>query len=235
MMQLIKLEIKKYNLKRYIKGVIIAIICIMAFLTMSFIDNRINLPQDLDTYESVIWMTNVLTTDVFLIFSSALTAKIVIGEYKDKTILVMFSYPISRKKLMLAKLIIAVVFAMLCILIADALCIIYVVTLDSIVNVIAGSFSFSYISGAFLSFLGFTVMGGILSLLPFTVGMKKKSVPSTIVTAVVIAVLMQPVIGHNPQLIDTLIKLIIITLISLVFTVYTIMKKIDKIDNVDVA
>jgi ABC-type transport system involved in multi-copper enzyme maturation permease subunit len=234
-LKLMKLEIKKYKLKRYIMGIIIAIICIMAFLTMSFIDNRINSPQDLDTYESVIWMTNILTTDVFLIFSSALIAKIIIGEYRDKTILVMFSYPVSRKKLMFAKLIIVVVFAMSCILLSDALCILYVVTLDSIVNVIAGSFSFSYISDAFLSFLGFTVMGGILSLLPFTVGMKKKSVPSTIVTAVVIAVLMQPVIGHAPDLIDTLIKLIIITLISLALTVYTIIKNINNIDFVDVA
>ncbi|HGG0416277.1 hypothetical protein EXQ31_07625 [Clostridium botulinum] len=235
MLQLIRLEIHKYKLKRYIKGVIVAIICIMAFLTMSFIDNKIRSPQDLDTYESVIWMINVLTTDVFLIFSAALISKIIIQEYRDKTILVMFSYPISRKKLILAKLIIVVVFAMSCILISDALCILYVVTLDFIFDVVAGSFNFSYISGASLSFLGFTVMGGMLSLMPFAIGMKKKSVPSTIVTAVVISALMQPVIGNHPELKDTLIKLIIVTLITLILATYTIIKKINNIDEGDVA
>lgn len=235
MLQLIKLEIKKYKLKRYIKGVIIAILCIMAFLTMSFIDNKVNTPNDLDTYESVILMINVLSFDVFLIFSSTIIGKIVIGEYRDKTILVMFSYPINRKKIMLAKLFIVVAFAMLCVLVSNILCILYTVILDSIVDMAAGSFSFRYISAASLTFLGFTVMAGIMSLLPFIVGMKKKSVPSTVVTAVVISALAQPIIGSEPQLIDTLIKLIIITLITLIFAAYTIIKRVNNIDDVDVA
>lgn len=235
MLQLIKLEIKKYKLNKYIKGVIISIIGIMAFLTMSFIDNKINSPQDLDTYESVIWMINILTTDVFLIFSAAITAKIIIGEYRNKTISIMFLYPINRKKIMLAKLTIVVVFAMVCILIGSILCILYTVVLDSIIDVVAGNFSFSYIYNASLSFLGFTIMGGILSLMPFTVGMRKKSVPSTVITAVIIAALMQPVIGHNPQIKDTVIKLVIITIIAFLLAIYTIIKDINNIDYADIA
>ena len=235
MFQLIELEIKKYKLKKYIKGVIIAIICVMAFLTMSFIDSKINTPQDLDKYKSVIWMINVLITDVSLIFSSTIIAKIIIGEYRNKTILVMFSYPISRKKIMLSKLIIVAVFAMAVILIGNTLCILYTVILDSIVDVVAGSFSFNYISAASLSFLGFTVMGGILSLIPFYVGMRKKSAPSTVVTAVIIAALMQPVIGHDPQVKNTLIKLSIITLIAFILAAYTLIKHINNIDCADIA
>ncbi|WP_035291090.1 ABC transporter permease [Clostridium sp. KNHs214] len=235
MLQLIKLEIRKYKLKKYIKGVFIAILFIMAFLTMSYIDNKVHSPNDLDTYQSVIWMINVLSFDVFLIFSSTIMGKIIIGEYKDKTILVMFCYPIDRKKIMLSKLFIVGVFGMSCVLISNTLCILYTVILDSIVDVVAGSFSFSYISSASLIFLAFAVMTGIMSLLPFTVGMKKKSVPSTVVTAVVIAALAQPIIGSEPQLIDTLIKLIIITLITLTLSAYTIIKKINTIDDVDVA
>ncbi|WP_061994645.1 ABC transporter permease [Clostridium sp. ATCC 25772] len=235
MLQLIKLEVKKYKLKRYIKGVIIAILCIMAFLTISFIDTISDPKQNMDTYKSVIWMINVLVTSTFLIYSSSLMAKIVIGEYRDKTILVMFSYPISRRKIILAKLFIVVVFAMSCILIGDILCIIYVAILDSIVDVVAGSFSLNYIFSAYLSFLGFTVMGGILSLVPFTVGMKKKSVPSTIVTAVLIVCLMQPVIGRDPELKSTIIKLVIITLFSISTSIYTLKKQITNVDNLDVA
>ena len=236
MIQLIKLEIKKYKLKRYIKGVFIAIVCIMAFLTMSFIDNKTNTPNDLDTWKSVILMTNILSTYVFLIFSSALMAKIIIGEYRDKTILVMFSYPVSRKKLMTAKLIIVVIFAMACILISDVLCILYVVILESFVNVVAGNFNFSYIFNEYLIFLGFIAAGGILSLVPFTIGMMKKSVPSTVITAAVLVALMQLVIGGKyATLEDTVIKLIIATLISLGLTAYTLIKKISNIDDADVA
>lgn len=235
MLQLIKLEIKKYKLNKYIKGVIISIIGIMAFLTMSFIDTKINTPNDLDKYKSVIWMINVLSTDVALIFASTITGKIAIGEYRNKTILVMFSYPINRKKLMLSKLIIVFVFSMVCVFISDLICILYAVGLDSIFNVIGGSFNFNYLIDSSLSILGFTVMAGILSLAPFAIGMKKKSVPSAVVTAVIIAALMQPVIGHDPQVRETLIKLVIITLITFALTTYTLVKDINNIDYANIA
>lgn len=231
MLQLIKLEIKKYKLKKYVKGVFAAVFCIMAFLTMSFMDNRARTPNDLDTWESVVLMTNILSVYVFLIFSSALTAKIIIGEYKDRTILVMFSYPVDRKKLMTAKLIIVVVFAIVCIFISDILCISYAVILDSIIDVVAGNFSFSYISSAYLIFLGFIAAGGVLALLPFDVGMRKKSVPSTVLTAVVLSALMQPVLGGKYATLEgTAVKLIVVTFVTLALTVYTIMKKINNID-----
>ena len=235
MLQIIKLEIKKYKLKKYIKGVFAAIFCIMAFLTMSFVDNKTRTPNDLDTWQSVVLMANVLSTYVFLIFSSALTAKIIIGEYKDRTILVMFSYPVDRKKLIIAKLIIVVVFAATCILISDMLCISYAVILDSIIDVVAGNFSFSYISDAYLIFLGFISAGGVLALLPFAVGMRKKSVPSTVLTAVVVSALMQPVLGGKyATLQGTVVKFIVVALVSFRAAAYTVMKKINSIDSINV-
>ncbi|MEW9095505.1 MAG: ABC transporter permease [Clostridiaceae bacterium] len=234
MLQLIKLEVKKYKLKRYIKGVIIAILCIMAFLTMSFIDTISHPQQEMDTYKSVLWMINVLVTGTFLIYSSALMAKIIIGEYRDKTILVMFSYPINRRKLIFTKLFIVVLFTMSCILIGNVLCTLFVVILDSFVDVVAGSFNLSYIS-SFMIFLGSVFMGGILSLLPFTFGMRKRSVASTIVSAVLIVCLMQPIIGRDPDLRNTLIKLIIIAVVSISVAVHTLRKEISNIDNLDIA
>ena len=119
-------------------------------------------------------------------------------------------------------------------MISDVLCMLYVVTFDSIVDVVAGSFSFSYISDSTLTFLGFTVMEGILSLMPFAVSMNKKLIPSAVVTAVVISALMQPVIGRDPQFKETLIKLVVVTLIVLFFAAHTIIKRLNYIDDVDV-
>nr|MDH3155734.1 ABC transporter permease [Bacillus licheniformis] len=41
---------------------------------------------------------------MFIVFAGVLIAKLVIGEYKNRTITVMFTYPVSRKKLMATKL-----------------------------------------------------------------------------------------------------------------------------------
>ena len=95
-----KLEIKKYKLTKYIKGIFIATVCIIAFITVSLIDSMTDPKQTKDTYDSIIRMLNLLVTGTFVIFSSVLTAKYIIGEYKDRTILLMFTYPIKREKIM---------------------------------------------------------------------------------------------------------------------------------------
>ncbi len=165
----------------------------MAFVTRSFITTLSDKLQEMDTYESTLWMINVLVTGTFLVFSSVLTVKIIIGEYKNRTILVMFSYPISRKKIIIAKLTIICIFTITSILIGDLLCTAYVIGLDSIIDVVKGNFNFAYFSMSIL--FGSVIMGGILSLVPFALGIIKKSGPATIITAILIIVLMQPIIG----------------------------------------
>ena len=56
-----------------------------------------------------------------MIFASTLIAKLIIGEYKFKTITLAFMYPISRKKLMVAKLAIVMLFTFSMIIISNAL------------------------------------------------------------------------------------------------------------------
>lgn len=121
-----KLEIKKYKLTKYIKGIFIATVCIIAFITVSLIDSMTDPKQTKDTYDSIIRMLNLLVTGTFVIFSSVLTAKYIIGEYKDRTILLMFTYPIKREKIILTKLAMVCSFTGISIAISYALCVVYV-------------------------------------------------------------------------------------------------------------
>lgn len=70
-----KLEIRKYRLKKYIKGIFIAILCIIAFITISLIDSMTDPEQTKDTYESTLRMINLLVSGTFLVYSSVLIAK----------------------------------------------------------------------------------------------------------------------------------------------------------------
>ena len=81
MKHLMKLEIKKYKLTKYIKGIFIATVCFIAYITVSLIDSMTDPKQTKDTYDSIIRMLNLLVTGTFVIFSSVLTAKYIIGEY----------------------------------------------------------------------------------------------------------------------------------------------------------
>ena len=75
----------------------------------------------LENYEVALSVIDSFVRAVFIIFASTLIAKLIIGEYKFKTITLAFMYPISRKKLMVAKLAIVMLFTFSMIIISNAL------------------------------------------------------------------------------------------------------------------
>ena len=61
-------------------------------------------------YNDVFLYTGIMVRATFTIFAAVLISRIIIGEYKSKTINILFTYPINRKKIMVAKLAIVVIF-----------------------------------------------------------------------------------------------------------------------------
>ncbi len=62
-----------------------------------------------ENFDMVASMIGVMVRTTFTVFASVLIVKLIIDEYKNKSIEVLFTYPIKRKKIMSAKL--TIVFA----------------------------------------------------------------------------------------------------------------------------
>ncbi|MEC1468217.1 ABC transporter permease [Bacillus haynesii] len=106
MLNLINLEFKKTKLGWYYKGAVIANLCILGMLCLIGADEK-SLPQakmSMADAESTLQLIGIFVRSVFIVFAGVLIAKLIIGEYKNRTITVMFTYPVSRKKLIAAKL-----------------------------------------------------------------------------------------------------------------------------------
>ena len=164
---------KKYKLTKYIKGIFIATVCIIAFITVSLIDSMTDPKQTKDTYDSIIRMLNLLVTGTFVIFSSVLTAKYIIGEYKDRTILLMFTYPIKREKIILTKLAMVCSFTGISIAISYALCVVYVTIAEAIFDVTASTITLELIIYGIKEMIISVILGSVLSLFPYIIGMTK--------------------------------------------------------------
>ncbi|MGV2644578.1 ABC transporter permease subunit, partial [Clostridium perfringens] len=52
-------------------------------------------------------MAGLLCRAVFIVFASVLLSRFIIEEYKNKTISLLFTYPVERKKLIMAKMLLA--------------------------------------------------------------------------------------------------------------------------------
>lgn len=98
MLQLIKLEMKKCKLGWYMKGAIIANVVMVAMLFFVSYVSQIEGDVELGNPQGILLMASAMVRGTFIVFAGVLIAKLVIEEYKNKTILLMFSYPISRKK-----------------------------------------------------------------------------------------------------------------------------------------
>ena len=64
------------------------------------------------SYMEYMSLANILIRITFIIFASVILSRLVIDEYKNKTIQLLFMYPLQRKMLMSAKL--TIVFVLFC-------------------------------------------------------------------------------------------------------------------------
>jgi ABC-type transport system involved in multi-copper enzyme maturation permease subunit len=104
MLQLMKLEMKKFKFGWYVKGALTANIIITAlFISMNYIQ-EVEKDVIMTNSEEAFLLIGAMVRATFIVFAAVLLAQLVIEEYKNKTIMLMFSYPIKRKKIIASKL-----------------------------------------------------------------------------------------------------------------------------------
>ena len=57
-----------------------------------------------NSYSFIIGLTMVVMMGIFIIMSATVASKVIVDEYRDKKAMLLFLYPISRKKIMGAKM-----------------------------------------------------------------------------------------------------------------------------------
>lgn len=186
LLKLIQLEIRKNKLLGLLKGVVIANLAILAFVILiTYVDSGEG-GGEFNTYAEMFPVIYLFVKATFLVFASVVLSKLVIEEYKSNTITLLFMYPISRKKLMAAKIIIVFLFTVVSIFVSDILLNAVLVGINSFTHVIPDSLDLNIIPSELIRISTDAVYAAGIGLIPLFIGMRKKSVPATIVTAVLL-------------------------------------------------
>ncbi|MGG7222374.1 ABC transporter permease [Bacillus sp. ATD] len=188
-MNLIRIELRKMKMGWYVRGALIANLIIMGFLWLISYSEKADGGVSFQSMEEAFLIIGTFVRSVFIIFGAVLIAKLVISEYKNKTILVMFTYPISRKKLLTAKLMIAAGLTFITILLSNILIAAVFFGVNSIYHFIPGELTSGIISQQAVKMAVFTFGAAGTSLVPIFFGMRKHSVPATIISSIVIVTL----------------------------------------------
>lgn len=236
MFKMIKLEWKKHKINKYIIGtaVLIAVLAVFNF-AMVFLgiadDSATGVPDMALQHMGVSTNVELLTDISFLIFAAVMHATFVITEYKNKTMELMFTYPVSRKKIMISKMAAVWIFSFISLVAAKLIC----------YAVVQGGMNF-YQNSSFpmdvsltdpmfyLTTLLKSASTICISFIALFIGMTVKSSKAAIVSSFLLIVLMQGNIG-GASLRDNMFMPIILTVISLVFA-WICVRKAEKKDIV---
>ncbi|MCJ2148158.1 ABC transporter permease [Bacillus paralicheniformis] len=188
MLNLIKLEFKKTKLGWYYKGAVIANLCILGFLCLIGSEEK-NLTQGqmaMADAGSTLLLLGTFVRSVFIVFAGVLIAKLIIGEYKNRTITVMFTYPVSRKKLIAAKLLLTGGLTFLTMIVSELIVAVIFSQLNDVYQFSPEKLTMQAIGNEIGSMLIYAASSTGLSFIPLYFGMRKQSVPATIVTSCIL-------------------------------------------------
>ncbi|WP_425803295.1 ABC transporter permease [Desulfitobacterium sp. Sab5] len=221
MLKLIKLEMKKNNALKYIGYTALAILSLTA-LSIAFVfflgfDDQ-EMAKDM---ASVSFFVEMLTSIVFLIFSAVMHSAFTINAYKNRTMDLMFSYPIKRKKILGSKILAVLVFNFISIILAQIIIYgsIYIVSLY-LQPALPIDFNFLNIT-FYISVILNSLMTISISLLALFIGMIKKSPIATVVASFFLAALLKGNIGGFSFEGNVLLPMVL-TIVSIVFTFISI-------------
>ncbi|MDA1535119.1 MULTISPECIES: ABC transporter permease [Bacillus] len=196
MLHLMKLELKKFKLGWYVKRAIIANIVILALMIFVSIIAQVEGDAEIRNPETILLMASTIVRATFIVFGSVLIARLIIGEYKNKTILLMFSYPINRKKMMASKLAIAAIVTFITVIVSNILVVGVFFGIDSYFSILPNSFTVDQLVQEGIKLVPLAIATAGMSLIPLYFGMRKRSVPTTIVSSLIVVSI---AMNSNPE------------------------------------
>ena len=229
MLKLIKLEFKKNKFNGSLLGILIVNVAIIAMtLLMYFNFGSLEEEVSFSNYQEAFNIIDTFVRAAFIIYASTLIAKFVIEEYRNKTMSLMFTYPIDRKKLIAAKLVIVFIWTLFTIIFSNLVITTIFVLINNHYGYINEALTTDLIINNGLQILLNAVAAAGLGLIPLFFGMLKKSIVGTIVSSVLIV----SFIGSNYG--DFSLSSIIAIPLSLavvgILIAYLSIRNIDKVD-----
>lgn len=193
MRKLITLELKRNRLYPYhLSSLICGIIMLgVEYLLASipYID-----PQEAEAalFSNYLFLAEIVILacmTVFTILSAVMAARFIVEEYSGKRAILLFSYPISRRQVLKAKLLLVFGYSTCAMFVCGGILQGIFFLSESIFPIGAGELNVSVIAQIIGFLFCCSVQAGVLGVLSLWIGFRKKSISLTLVAAVVLAVL----------------------------------------------
>jgi len=170
-------------------------------------------------------MINLISLTSFSVFSSVLFSKFIIEEYKGDSLFLLFLYPVNRKKVFFSKIILCVSLTLLFSIASQTFVYLFFMFTESIVPIMNNDvFTWSLLISVLPSIFLVGLQSALVGLIAMQIGFIKRSLPTTIISSVIISVIFCNVLTIGNA---TILNFVTITLYITIFI--TIIKQSKQI------
>lgn len=230
MLELIKLELQKSKFRWFSPAALIVTISVALAIVTLYVMGQYEEDMMLQSYRDLFMVIDSCARTAFIVYAAVLIARLVIQEYRSKTITVLFMYPVSRKKLLAAKLIIVVVWTLGAIVVCSAATTTLVLLIDARMGLIPETLQPHMLVEHAIQTAVHAVAAACMSLIPLFFGMLRKSVPATLVAAIIMVVVVN---SNNGEF--NLHSIVIVPLTLAAIGLFVAWRAIAAVDRQDVA
>lgn len=226
MLKLIKLEWKKNNIGKYARNAVIlaAVLCLFLF-ALSFLgiadDPDTGVPDAAPGNGNISSPIELFTGMSFLVFTSVMLSAFIVSAYKNKTMDLMFSYPIKRQKILVSQMLAVWIFSFLSLALTKLL--IYgCILLGS--RFMESSFPIDFNMagpGFYIQLIAKSAVTVSMSFIALFIGLAMKSSKAAVVSSFLLVLLTQANIGDFTMAGNAVFP-VILTAISLAFAFLSI-------------
>lgn len=225
MLKLIRLEWKKNNIAKYIRNTVILtmLLCLFIF-ALAFLgiaddpDGTLDAAPRMDTISSPI---ELFTSMSFLIFTSVMLASFIVSAYKNKTMNLMFTYPVKRQKIIISQMMAVWIFNFVTLILSKL--VIYLCIFAGS-KYMQSSFKIDFDMGSLSFYIQLIVKSFVIvsmSFIALFVGMAMKSSKAAIISSFLLIFLTQANVGDF-TLADNAVFPLVLTAVSFGFAVLSV-------------
>lgn len=226
MLKLIKLEWKKNNIGKYIRNAVLlaAVLCLFLF-ALAYLgiadDPDTGVPDAAPGNDAMSLFIEIFASMSFLVFTSVMLSSFIVSAYKNKTMHLMFSYPIKRQKILISQMLAVWIFNFAALALTKLL--LYGCILSGS-RFMTSSFPLDFnmaSPGFYVQLLVKSAVTVTMSFIALFIGLSMKSSKATVVSSFLLIILTQGNIG-DLTLANSAIFPVILAVISLVFAFFSI-------------
>ena len=208
MRNMITLELKRNRLRSYHIAVLICGVTMLGFqylmAAIPYMDPTEPDAEWFSQYPFLMGITYLVHMAIFSVLSAVMASRFVVEEYSGKRAILLLSYPISREKVLCAKLVLVFAYTVGTMLLCGAVIQAVFFLTESLFPLCSDQLTLEVILQSLGFLLCCSILAGLLGVVSLWFGFRKKSVSVTIVASVILTTLVCQVISAAIQYIPIL-------------------------------